>query len=234
MPDIARDAATDGGNNGGTTTSRTFAHTCSGSGRYLFVPVKGGLVSDGDLVTGATYDGVEMTLIGKRSPGGAGTEGNRWIYLFGLKNPTSGTHNVVVSSSANVYILAGAVSYTGADQTSDLGAIDVSGDGSTLTVVNTLTLTVSVTATGCWLVSVMGWFNASFHMTAGAAPTTHVVDDVNFGTWSFFDSDGPVGTGSQSLEGVGSGVSDGLNGIIAALKPDTGTPVALLLGQEMM
>src|SRR5678809_1505187 len=130
MPDIARDAATDGGNNGGTTTSRTFAHTCSGSGRYLFVPVKGGLVSDGDLVTGG--------------------------------------------------------------------------------------------------------FNASFHMTAGAAPTTHVVDDVNFGTWSFFDSDGPVGTGSQSLEGVGSGVSDGLNGIIAALKPDTGTPVALLLGQEMM
>jgi hypothetical protein len=46
-----------------TATSLTFSHTCSGSNRILFVGIVGDITTD--TVTGVTYAGVSMTLVGK-------------------------------------------------------------------------------------------------------------------------------------------------------------------------
>ena len=53
---IAFDAATDGGNNAGITTSLTFAHTCTGSNGFLDVCFSGDTIGGSDDVTGVTYN----------------------------------------------------------------------------------------------------------------------------------------------------------------------------------
>lgn len=102
---IAFDASTDGGSV--SSTSLTYAHTCTGSNGILFVGVYG----DATSITGATYAGVAMKLLSKRTStsGPAG-------YVFQLVNPSTGANNVVVSASGTITIASMCASYTGANQ----------------------------------------------------------------------------------------------------------------------
>lgn len=108
---IAFDTSTDAGFTAGVT-SKTFAHTCTGANLILFVASWGDIVND--VVTGATYNGVAMTLVGK-----ALESGGRWAYLFSLIAPATGAHNVVISASSSISIAGMSASYTGVRQSSN-------------------------------------------------------------------------------------------------------------------
>jgi hypothetical protein len=63
---IAFDAASGGTRFNSAGTSHSWSHTCTGSDRFLVVQV-GSFRSagGGDVVSGVTYNGVSMTLLGK-------------------------------------------------------------------------------------------------------------------------------------------------------------------------
>ena len=112
-------------NSSGTSvTSVTWSHTTSGADRALIVGVS---YNDGfDAMptnTGVTYAGTAMTNVGS-------TTTSVTVILFGiprttyyraqqwkLSNPASGANNVVVSFDGSVNAYCGAVSFTGAHQT---------------------------------------------------------------------------------------------------------------------
>src|SRR3954468_16022523 len=122
---VAFDAATDGGDKGGANSSKTFSHSCAGSDRCLIVTALGDQTND--LITGVTYNGVAMTLAAKRPP-----TGDRWLYLFYLLNPASGSNSVVVTASGTTYILTGAASYTGVGLVGNVRGGGASGTSLTL------------------------------------------------------------------------------------------------------
>ena len=103
---IAFDAATDGGNS--ATGTLTFAHTCTGTNRFIVVGFVGNTVDD---VTGVTYNGVAMSLIAKVL-----SDSTRYVYLYGLVAPATGSNNVVITTSSADTIIGGALSYTGVKQ----------------------------------------------------------------------------------------------------------------------
>src|SRR3989442_1524846 len=93
-----------------TATSLTFAHTCTGSNRILFV-AGNDKVAAATVVTGITYNSVAMTKIN-----GVQIPTSRFITLWDLVAPASGSNNVVVSASESGHLRFVAASYTGAKQ----------------------------------------------------------------------------------------------------------------------
>jgi hypothetical protein len=166
-----------------TGSPYTLAHTCgSGADRLLIV---GGFASNADLITGASYNGVPMTLIDKRQ-GGGGTD--RIIYLWYLLNPATGTHNVVVTGTPDAWCFF-AIDYDGVKQSGqpDGSANNVSA-GTT-----SLTASWTVTAANSWglafsregVAGTLGWTGATNVMDG---------DSIHLG-----DTNGSMGTGSQSI-----------------------------------
>ena len=194
-----------------TGTSITWSHTCTGSNLILFVGVQGDNVSN--LVTGATYNSVPLTLVDKVQ----GT-GDRWVYLFYLINPSTGANNVVVSASGSTALRTTSVSYTGAKQSGQPDAFST----------KTETLSVSVTGTvttvenNCWTVMVAR--NPTAGCVAGAGATIR-------GTSAFsnvFDSNGAITpAGSTSLQVTNGGSATIWEAVIASFAPAvTATPTA--------
>lgn len=181
---IAHDASPAGGGFAGSTTTLTYAHTTTGSDRFLFVC---GYTSDGTLT--ATYNGTAMTAIN------AMTIGNGQLRLFGLANPSSGANNIVLTSSNSASIFGWSSSYTGASQ----GAVDTTSstqddaDGNT-----TATFTLAVSGSDSW--TYLCIYDADYQtVTAGTGSTLRVTN----GTWGGFkglDSGGTTsGTASMSV-----------------------------------
>lgn len=190
---IAFNAAADGSNNGGGSSSHTFAYTCSsGSNRLLVVLVLGDTsVND---VTGVTYNGVSMTLAAPPglAPGGPD---NRWLYLFWLVAPATGTNNVVISASSTHYILGGAADYTGVSQTGQPDATTThAGSGS----ITALATSITTVANNSWAILVE-------NNGGGLPPTANTGDirrtfDGAFSAWGLFDSNGAITpAGSYSM-----------------------------------
>lgn len=213
MP-IAFDAATDGGNNGGASTSLTFSHACSGSDRLLIVIVAGDSFGGADDVTGVTYGGVPMELVGKRAPAAS----NRWNYLYLLENPASGANNVVVSASSTHYLLAGAASYTGAAQTGQPDASTTNDGGGSVT---SLTTSVTVVAADSWLVCGENAYTGNNPPAAGTG-TTRRTFDAPFGGWGLFDSNGAVAAGSRSLQTTRPESVNTITHVMASIAPAGG------------
>jgi len=134
---IAFDSSSEG--NEASVTSLTFAHTCTGARRMLFVFVLGYL---GDLITGVTYNGVAMTQVAKKNTWVF------WLYLFCLKAPALGTNNIVVTRSDSNRIEAVGLSYTGVEQTN---VVDSSATQTTASTTSITQTTTSV-ADNCWAV----------------------------------------------------------------------------------
>lgn len=141
---ITFDAATNGGS--GTGTSLTYAHTCTGDKRILFVGVN--LYNPGaDDLTGVTYASVAMTQIAKVS----NASGSGQIsYLYYLINPATGANNVVISkNNGAATIRSNAASYRGAKQSEQP---DASGTNSTNASIN-ISKSVTTIVENCWMVS---------------------------------------------------------------------------------
>lgn len=188
------------GPNPPATAPQTWSHTCSGSDRLLVV----GAVSLNDTVTGVTYNGTSMTFIAKTSYPGAGRQGVAMYYLL---NPATGTNTISVNGSGNVTGFAS--SYTGVNQSSQPDSSAVTNPANA----SSITMTTTVVATGCWLVAVQA--DAAGGETAGSGTTIRQTHP--FGL-TISDSNGTVGTGSQSLIINWSGTQPNA-GVIASFYP---------------
>lgn len=202
---IARDASSSATTAG--ATSLTWAHTCTGTDRILILAIG----MNADTTCTATYNGVAMTEIGnaQRSAGGVKT------FLFYLINPSTGSNNIVASFGASTGADSGAVSYTGAKQSGQPDSFTATFNDAT----TSFNVATTVVASNCWLVggtrmqdglaepTTAGGITITESPTTGAGQKT-----------TFSDSNGTVGTGSQSIT-WGQGGADNISGVVASIAP---------------
>lgn len=160
---------------------RTHSHTCTGSD--LILMMAGFSFGSG---TTSTYNSVSMTNLGTYA---YGTRNGCLNYLL---NPATGANNLVFTPGGDG--IAVTSSYTGVAQTGQPDATintQTTGAGTA----TSLTATVTVIATGSWLMA--GTICEGAALTAGTGATLRIT-----GTnpaVAFFDSNGAPGTGSQSM-----------------------------------
>lgn len=183
-------------------SSKSWSHTCTGSDRILFVSAMSNTTDD---VTGVTYNGVSMTQVGKQQ---MQASNNRWVYLYQLVNPATGSNTITINASGTTFLQGTATSYTGAKQT---GQPDSSNTGFANSSTS-ITISTTVVTSGSWLVMATGDNNGG---ESGGTGTT-VRNSTNGNAIS--DSNGTVGTGSQSLQVTTAGSSNWA-GIIASFAP---------------
>jgi hypothetical protein len=206
---IAFDVASTGDFTTTPTTPLTWSHTTSGSDRILFIGASGDAISGGvDDVTTPTYNGVSATFIAKVT-----ATANRFLYLWVLVAPASGSNTVSIGAATNHFLEACAVSYTGAAQTGQPDNFSSTG-----LVADTLTGTVTTVADNCWLVMV-GNRNFTGNPLDASTGTTRRIFTTTFLTTAMFDGNGPVTpAGSASLVATAGGVV-ALGGVVASFAP---------------
>ena len=152
----------------------TYSHVTSGNNRELVVGI--GVATGDDVIGTVTYNAVSLTLGTQvQLPGTI-----RRVYIWRLTNPTTGTNNVIISSSASVDIMAVSASYTGVAQSGQPDA------GSTATsTIGSIIGTVTTIAVNAWAI----------------ACTTNDQDNIAAGA-------GQTMRGSVSVTGIGDSNSD--------------------------
>jgi hypothetical protein len=138
-----------------TAASFTWSHTVSGSNRILVVGVSIRNTQN-ETVTNVTYAGTPLTFVGARS-----NETSARVEIWQLVAPAVGTDNVVVTLSATAKIIGGAISLTGVDQTTPIGASAFTAGSST-----NPTLTLTNVATSAWVIDAL-----AFRSTGTSGPT---------------------------------------------------------------
>lgn len=187
---IAYDSVSTGS---GATTTATWSHTTSGSDRILFVCAFQYITNTHP--TSVTYNGVAMTYIGTAQ------KNNYYIDVYYLINPASGANNVVITYPGSGTITGQAVSYTGAKQSGQP-------DGSAVlsqALSTSITQSHSVTESNCWGFA----FTQGNNITVANLTTSGVINTLRGGvndSIGFADSNGVIGTGSQSM-GFGYSIS---------------------------
>lgn len=136
---IAFDAETY--NTASAATSLTISHTPSGTPN-LVVAVFWLKVGTDD-VTGVTYNGVPMTKVDwqPNSP-----INSKSVHMYYLANPSSGTQDLVITTSGAQDIRGSAITYTGADTSTPLDASNKDSGLNGPTITCSLTTTASDTA----------------------------------------------------------------------------------------
>jgi len=202
---IARDSINNG--TGGTGTSWTYSHTCSGEDRILLVAGRGG-GNSGDRVSTITYNGKNLTRIGNSFAIGSSSEMSTLWYII---NPDSGSHNVVITLSSSDYSKWGSVSYTGVDQDNPINV------SNTNSVQNSNSVSVSgmVTKDNSWLV---GSVKNSIHQLFAGTGTILTSNLGNEGS-RMSDSNGVVASGSRSLAYTSSDAGDDWGMVLCAIAP---------------
>lgn len=95
-------------------SSKTYSHTCTGSGLALFVGVGWYDAVDAVTITSVTYNGVTMTELWDAEESTYGLYGSAG---FVLAAPATGAHDVVITLSGNTEIVTSACSsWTGVNQ----------------------------------------------------------------------------------------------------------------------
>ena len=196
---IAYDTFTAGGHNNGTT--RTYSHTCTGDDRILFVHAYKN--SDADTISGATYNGVAMTLIATGS-----NNSSRRHYLFVLAGAASGANNVVITSSISTQLGGTSTSYTGAASSGQPDDSDT-----LLTTATPVNMSVTTTADNCWSVLVT---------SGGVTASTNSVfrgDGNPYTDQQMYDNNEAITpAGSYTMTTTNPGVGD-IHYIIASFSP---------------
>lgn len=176
---IAYDAITNASYGGSGGTSKTYAHTTSGTNRLLFTNVH----TDSNVVTGVTYGGVSMTKI-------YGQATDFYNTVWALVAPATGANNVVISCSSSVNIIPMTISYNGCAQS--LPTVFNTGSGG-----SGLSVSVTTLADNSWLMGYMR--NTVGSGTSAGAGTTIRANDSTY-AFTTCDSGGAKSpTGSYSL-----------------------------------
>jgi len=174
---IAFDAVSGGSVSG---TALTVAHTCAGSNRLLLSSIFG---DSADVITGATYNGLAMTLVDKLFDGAS----SRFHYCFALLAPATGTHNIVVSASTSIIMGASSASYTGVLQSGQPEAFAHNSNPSTASLA-TIVTTLTDNAWTVYCAHAEGG-----HPAAGANSTFRGDDGFGgVGISAIMDSNGPI------------------------------------------
>lgn len=213
---IAFDAKAFGTSSGGSVSSLTFSHTCTGTNLVLVVGIKT------PAGVSVTYNSVSMTEIDSV---GASDRATR---LFLLIAPATGAHNVVVSGGTGAYDAVSA-SYTGCKQSAQPDAHITN----TASGASTLTTSITTVANNCWTVMSGGKENGGT-LQAGTGSNLLFDTGASLGC-AMFDSNAAITpAGSYSMEfhpSAGSGV---LNAAVLSLSPvaaaTTALPYRALLG----
>jgi hypothetical protein len=200
---ISYDNSVDGGNNGGSTASLTYPYTVvSNSNRLLIVNLIGDTSADD--ISSVTYAGTPMTLIGKiQAPS------NNWQYLYYLLNPSSGSHNVVITAASSHYLISEAASWFNVKQTAQPDAVttNTAAIGST-----SITTSLTTVATGSLVVQGLWSFGQP---AAGAGATQILVDTAIGGAGIFVSSGSPVSpAGNVNMTTISDGTQS--TGVIMA------------------
>lgn len=182
MADISFDASSFGA--AGPVTTMTIPHTITGLNPVLY----SGILDDGgsNNVTNVTFNGSALTRIDEVVQIGSG-----YISLWGILNPSTGTHNIVYTMAMASNPAALNASYIAARQ-SGLPDAKVSQPG---TVKTTTLGTLTSVADNCWTVMLA---RAQTAMTPEPGTTSRV--NPFSSTFQIFDSNGPITpAGSTSL-----------------------------------
>lgn len=164
-----------------TGTTATFAHTVTGSNTILIVYC---CIQTNNTLT-ATYNGVSMTQVFKQFSG----TGSDYLYAFILIAPTTGSNNVVLTSGASTNWSASmALSYTGAAQSAQPDSFNSVQNGS-----GTGNMTVATT-----VVAANSWLSLAVFPQNNDPDSTVSCTQRLTGNGNAADSNGTVGTGSQS------------------------------------
>lgn len=187
---IAYDAVSVGNTaNSPIASPLSWNHTISGANTVLLL----GIEMSGKTPSAVTYNGVAMTLLDSVVLGGNNQ------YFYGLLNPATGTNSISVSwSGGNDYVSGEATSYTGVKQT----GLPDSYANKTQTSGSSITQSTTVVDSSCWIVT---WGRHSdSNATAGSGITMRNQQGLGGQLW-IGDSNGTVGTGSQSVTVNGTG-----------------------------
>jgi len=185
----------------GAGTSLTWAHTCTGSDRLLAVNATVATVGS-YTVTGVTYNSVALADIGS-----ATTTQPFTVKLWALAGPSTGSNNVVITSSTSKDLIGGSSSYTGCKQT----GLPDDVDGAAFATTNMVQATTT-TVDNCWIVGVFG---GNRNITAGANTTFRAAASA----YALCDSNSAqTPAGSHSLECI---QSDGATAcfVVASFAP---------------
>ncbi len=201
---IAVDA--NSGLDGGTGTTFTWNHTCTGSNLILWAGV---LIEDATITATATYNGVAMNAT-SNSPQVVNV--TQRVYLFFLLNPSTGSNNIVVTTSSSIGgIRARSTSYTGVKQS---GQPDALGQNSGV-LVTSLATTVTSIADNCW---VMGIIRDDTAATTAGASTTLRNDNGN-AVFAIYDTNAAVTPAGLTTLNVNCGTPGGMVMVAASFSP---------------
>lgn len=172
-----------GGISSVNTSSSVTSVAVSGSDTVGIVFVVGEVA--GDNITAVTWNGVSMTKIGAvQNPS------DRWMSAWWVASPASST---TIAFTGGSFWRSYSFYYTGAHQTAP---IDSSNTGSTASA-SAITIATTVVASNCW--QVMAKKDGRGNLTdtgSGVLASTRTGTDA--GGIGILDSNGTVGTGSQS------------------------------------
>jgi hypothetical protein len=202
-----------------SASSFTVSYTCgSNANEMLFLLVEGDAIND--YITGATYAGASMTLLGKADRPST----SRWMYCFYLLNPASGANNVVISASNTCDIILACIS-----EYSGVGGLDTANTNTTSS--SNFTFTVNTSIANDWaILGETNTSNASSSATSGMVQRSY---DTNFQDYSIYDTNGVVfnnpGINNYNYTGAGAGVA----GVIAAFYPAVAS-LSLMGSQQLL
>lgn len=187
--------------------------TSSGSNRILIVGIN---VSNLAAISSVTYNGDPMTMIDQQDNGDS-AHASLWY----LVNPDTGTHPVRLSLALATAVTAGAISFTGVDQTNPIDAQN----GATGTS-NTPAVTLTTTTDETWIVDVVGTQNGPMTPGVGQAERWDTLQGSTRGAGSteFTSTDGTFTSSWTNSAG-----SNNWAIVAAALKP-AGTPCCVSIG----
>lgn len=213
--------AFDTAKSGGTTSlgTLTWSHTCTGSDLVLIVSVN--YDQGTGSISSVTYAGAALTQIATGAQVGSGNTSTLWIKV----GPATGANNVVVTPTVGLFLAGASASYTGCAQSGQPDSSNTKAEAS----VTTQTTSTTVVASGCWLVMNGSANSGAANVSAGTGTIKRA--NLNFVQYGYFDSNGTVGTGSQSLIFNSNTTANGMVSVIASIKPvATTTSVTHLLG----
>ncbi len=177
----------------------SFSHTITGSSPFLIVFTFGNNAG-AETVTGLTYNSVALTQIQSLQDAGVGTGLFQDAEVWYLKAPATGANTLAATVSGGAFcILAG--SYTGVNQTSPIDSFSgamtpPTGNSDPANNAASWSQATTVVAANSWLVG------RPWSLSGGEVASTGTTERTG---GHVFDSNGTVGTGSQSLNWTTSG-----------------------------
>ena len=212
---IAYDSSVDLGNNGGSTNSLSGLFN-NVAGTTMAVCLVGDSFGGNDDITGITYNGASLSFVDKIVSGV--TSPNRFVYLYVLNNPSTGSHSVLINATNSHYLIAGAASWSG---TATAGQPDVHTPSISTAASSSYASSLTTSANNSWVALCEGGYDGGTAPVAGTGSTRRTYD-ATFGIWGIFDSNSDVTpAGSYSMTTTYTGGVNPIVHLMFSLKPPT-------------